>query len=159
MRLPFSQAEFLAVFAVYNAAWWPVALLLWLITLASIVLLYRRWSGASTLFSGLLALQWAWSGVRRHVAPARRPLRPGRSRRAVCLLAPVRIPRPGPVLQDKLALGFILDALLALIVLGAFLATRPIGRVGWQWFVFLSLLGGLGFSRPLYDWPNRNRPE
>jgi hypothetical protein len=66
--------------------------------------------------------------------------------------------RLAPVPQDKLALGLILDAPLALILLRDFFATRPIGRVGWQWFVFPSLLGGLGFGLPLCYWLNRNRP-
>jgi hypothetical protein len=61
----------------------------------------------------------------------------------------------GAVVQDRLALGFILDALLALVLLSVYFANRPIGRVGWQWFVFRSLLGGLGFSLPLYYWLNR----
>jgi hypothetical protein len=90
MRLPFSQAEFLAVFAVYNAAWWPVALLLWLITLASIVLVYRRWSGASTLFSGLLALQWAWSGAVYHLVFFR-PINPAATAFGLLFLAEAAI--------------------------------------------------------------------
>jgi hypothetical protein len=60
----------------------------------------------------------------------------------------------GPVLQDKLALGFILDVLLALIVLSVYFARRPLGPVKWYWFVVLSFLGGLGFSLPLYYWLN-----
>jgi hypothetical protein len=60
----------------------------------------------------------------------------------------------GPVLHDKLAVSFILDALLALVMLAAYFAKRPIGRVGWPWFVLLSLLGGLGFSLPFYWWLN-----
>lgn len=63
----------------------------------------------------------------------------------------------GPVLEDKLALGFILDVLLALIILSAYFARRPIGSVKWYWFVLLSLLGGLGFSLPLYYWLNRRQ--
>ena len=59
-----------------------------------------------------------------------------------------------PVLQDRLALAFILDALLALLVLSMFFAQHPIGRVRWPWFVVLSLLGGLGFSLPFYYWLN-----
>ncbi len=59
-----------------------------------------------------------------------------------------------PVLQDKLALAFILDALLALVVLCVFFAQHPIGRVRWPWFVVLSLAGGLGFSLPFYYWLN-----
>jgi hypothetical protein len=60
----------------------------------------------------------------------------------------------GPVLQDKLALGFILDVLLALIVLSVYFARHPIGPAKWYWFILLSLLGGLGFSLPLYYWLN-----
>jgi hypothetical protein len=63
-----------------------------------------------------------------------------------------------PVLQDKLALGFMLDVLLALIILSVYFARRPIGHVKWYWFILLSLLGGLGFSLPLYYWLNRRRP-
>jgi hypothetical protein len=60
----------------------------------------------------------------------------------------------GPVLQDNLALGFMLDVLLALVILGVYFARRPIGPVKWYWFIVLSLLGGLGFSLPLYYWLN-----
>ncbi|HVT41170.1 MAG TPA: hypothetical protein VHE78_19190 [Gemmatimonadaceae bacterium] len=63
----------------------------------------------------------------------------------------------GPVLHDNLALGFILDVLLALIILSVYFARRPIGHVTWHSFVLLSLLGGLGFSLPLYYWLNRSR--
>ena len=63
----------------------------------------------------------------------------------------------GPVLQDNLALGFILDVVFALILLSSYFARRPIGPVKWYWFVLLSFLGGLGFSLPLYYWLNRRR--
>jgi hypothetical protein len=56
------------------------------------------------------------------------------------------------ILQDRLALAFILDAALALVVLSVFYARAPIGRVRWPWFVILSLVGGLGFSLPFYHW-------
>lgn len=61
----------------------------------------------------------------------------------------------GPVLENNLALGFILDVLVALILLSVYFARHPIGPVKWQWFVVLSFLGGLGFSLPLYYWLNR----
>ncbi|MBI3567912.1 MAG: hypothetical protein HY084_06910 [Gemmatimonadetes bacterium] len=61
----------------------------------------------------------------------------------------------GPVLHDRLALGFILDVFLALILLSVYFARHPLGRVKWYWFVVLSLLGGFGFSLPLYYWLNR----
>ena len=67
----------------------------------------------------------------------------------------------GPAFADKLALGFILDVALALIVLAVYFARHPIGRVKWYWFVLLSFAGGLGFSLPLYYWLNeraRKRP-
>jgi hypothetical protein len=60
----------------------------------------------------------------------------------------------GPVLRDNLALGFILDVLVALVILSIYFATHPIGRVKWYWFVALSFIGGLGFSLPLYYWLN-----
>lgn len=65
----------------------------------------------------------------------------------------------GPVLQNRLALGFILDVFLALIILSVYFARHPIGRVKWHWFVVLSLLGGFGFSLPLFYWLNRRTPQ
>lgn|SRR5262249_29040566 len=62
---------------------------------------------------------------------------------------------PGPVLEDQLALGFILDCFMALALLAGYFARHPIGPVRWYWFVVLSLVGGLGFSLPLYWWLNR----
>ena len=61
----------------------------------------------------------------------------------------------GPVLHDNLALGFMLDVVLALVVLSVYFARRPIGPVRWPVFVLLSFLGGLGFSLPLYYWLNQ----
>lgn len=62
-----------------------------------------------------------------------------------------------PVLENKLALAFMLDAFLALALLAVYFARRPIGPVRWTWFVVLSLLGGLGFSLPFYWWLNTRR--
>lgn len=62
-----------------------------------------------------------------------------------------------PVLADHLALGFILDVALALVVLSVYFARHPIGPVKWPVFVLLSFLGGLGFSLPLYYWMNTAR--
>ena len=59
------------------------------------------------------------------------------------------------VLRDKLAMGFIIDVFLALILLSVYFARHPIGRVKWQWFFALSLLGGFGFSLPFYYWLNQ----
>ena len=59
------------------------------------------------------------------------------------------------VARNKLAVAFILDAFLALALLAYYFARHPIGRVKWYWFVVLSILGGLGFSIPLYWWLNK----
>lgn len=61
----------------------------------------------------------------------------------------------GPVLQNHLALGFILDVLLTLVILSVYFARHPIGAVRWPWFVVLSLIGGFGFSLPFYYWLNQ----
>jgi len=63
------------------------------------------------------------------------------------------------VLQDKLAVAFILDAFLALGYLCVYFAHRPIGSVRWQWFAVLTIAGGLGCSLPLYYWLNARRPD
>jgi hypothetical protein len=59
------------------------------------------------------------------------------------------------LLADKVAVAFILDVFLAMCFLAYFFARHPIGRVRWPWFVVLSLVGGLGFSIPLYWWLNQ----
>lgn len=61
------------------------------------------------------------------------------------------------VMGNHLAVAFMLDALLAVVLLAVYFARRPIGRVGWGWFVVLSFVGGLGFSLPFYWWLN-DRP-
>ena len=66
MSLPFSQADFLAVFAAYNHAVWPAALVLWLLTIGALCHLYRRGRHSSRIFCCVLALQWIWAGVVYH---------------------------------------------------------------------------------------------
>jgi hypothetical protein len=63
----------------------------------------------------------------------------------------------GAVLDDRLAVAFILDATMALLLVSAYFARHPIGPVRWTWFVVLSLAGGLGFSLPFYWWLNMRR--
>ena len=61
-------------------------------------------------------------------------------------------------LQMMMAVNFdffaMIDAFMAMLLLASLYARRPIGRFAWPWFVLLSLLGGLGFSLPLYWWLN-----
>ena len=60
----------------------------------------------------------------------------------------------GTVLQDRLALSFIIDAALTLAILAVHFARTPPGRYRWPWFVGLSLFGGLCFGVPFYWWLN-----
>jgi hypothetical protein len=61
------------------------------------------------------------------------------------------------VLENRLALGFIVDALLTLAILSVYFARTPPGRFKWPWFVVLSLAGGLCFGLPFYWWMNKRR--
>ena len=58
----------------------------------------------------------------------------------------------GPVLDNHLALAFIIDAAMATALLAFIIARTPTRRVKWPTFVLLSLLGGLGFSIPFCWW-------
>lgn len=62
----------------------------------------------------------------------------------------------GAVMENKLALAFIIEAFLVLGIMTVYFARNPIGRVKWYWFVVLSLIGGLGFGIPFYYWWNRH---
>lgn len=59
------------------------------------------------------------------------------------------------VLQDRLALAFIVDSALTLGILTVHFARTPPGRVRWPWFVVLSLIGGLCFGLPFFWWLNK----
>jgi len=61
------------------------------------------------------------------------------------------------ILEDRLALGFIVDSFLTLGILTVHFARTPPGRVRWPWFVALSLIGGLCFGLPFYWWLNTRR--
>jgi hypothetical protein len=58
------------------------------------------------------------------------------------------------VLANHLAVAFILDAFIAMGLLAYLYSKRPPGPLRWPWFVALSILGGLGFSIPMYLWLN-----
>lgn len=66
MQLPFSHSAFLAVFGRYNAAFWPVAAVLWVASLIALVAILRRreWH---PFISTVIATQWAWAGVAYHL--------------------------------------------------------------------------------------------
>ena len=56
--------------------------------------------------------------------------------------------------NNLLTLGFIIDAFMATGFLAWFFAKHPIGKYSWKLFVLLSLVGGLGFSIPLFYYLN-----
>jgi hypothetical protein len=64
----------------------------------------------------------------------------------------------GPVLDNRLAVAFMLEAFLLLVLLSVYFARRPMGRLGWGWFVVFSIVGGLGFGLPFYYWLNTRKP-
>jgi hypothetical protein len=64
--MPFSRDAFLEVFAAYNQALWPVAVVLWLLTAAVVARLMtgrRLWPALPRL---VLAGHWLWAGVFYH---------------------------------------------------------------------------------------------
>ena len=62
------------------------------------------------------------------------------------------------VLRNHLAMAFILDALITLVLLAIYFAKAPPGRYRWPLFVALSVAGGLCFGLPFYWWLNQ-RPK
>lgn len=66
MRLPFSEADFLALFAAFNLAFWPALTLLWLAS-ALVAIRLARGRATGREVAGLLALHWAWSGLAYHL--------------------------------------------------------------------------------------------
>jgi hypothetical protein len=67
MQLPFTHDQFLDIFGSYNRALWLAAILIWLLTAAVIVALYRRGPRASRLVAVLLAFHWGWAGIAYHL--------------------------------------------------------------------------------------------
>jgi hypothetical protein len=65
--MPFSRDAFFDAFATYNDAFWPLALMLWVATLIAFTLHPSERATTGGVF-GLLAIQWAWSGLAYHAA-------------------------------------------------------------------------------------------
>jgi hypothetical protein len=60
------------------------------------------------------------------------------------------------VVENRLALAFMIEAFFVLGLMAYYFARNPIGPVKWYWFVMLSLIGGLGFGIPFYYWWNKH---
>ncbi|MBI2427587.1 MAG: hypothetical protein HYV29_02075 [Ignavibacteriales bacterium] len=67
----------------------------------------------------------------------------------------VQFQSPMDVMNDLLALAFIIDAFMATGLLAWYFARNPLGKHSWKLFVALSLLGGLGFSIPFFYYLNK----
>src|SRR5690348_1823247 len=64
--MPFTAAEFLAVFREYNSSVWPMQIALLAAGLACVVLLVRGGTHVSRIISVVLALLWSWMAVAYH---------------------------------------------------------------------------------------------
>lgn len=66
MSLPFTSEQFFGIFAQYNRSFLVVVIVLWLATIASLTLAWRRpdrWSPALSLF---LSALWLWNAAAYH---------------------------------------------------------------------------------------------
>lgn len=68
MRLPFTSAQFFAVFQAYNAAVWPAQWLLGLAALAVLLVVLMSPERAGRIAAASLAVFWAWTAVVYHLA-------------------------------------------------------------------------------------------
>lgn len=64
--LPFSRSEFVAVFAHYNLAIWPMQVLAYALGTAMVASLWRRSRISGTFIAGGLAAMWLWTGIVYH---------------------------------------------------------------------------------------------
>jgi hypothetical protein len=66
--LPFSRYEFFGVFAAYNAATWPAAIVAYVLAIAALLFACRATQKSSHVVAAILALMWGWVGVMYHGA-------------------------------------------------------------------------------------------
>ncbi len=64
MRLPFTEEQFLEVFAAYNSTLWPIEVGLWIATAWLVIDLVRGRARPVTV--SILAVHWGWSGAVYH---------------------------------------------------------------------------------------------
>ena len=61
--LPFTREQFFEVFAVYNAANWPAAIIAYPLALIALAFAWRGSLPAGRVVAGGLALMWGWVGI------------------------------------------------------------------------------------------------
>jgi hypothetical protein len=64
--LPFTSEQFLAVFANYNSAIWPIQIAAYLLGGFAVALLLLKPREGNRIISGVLALMWLWTGLCYH---------------------------------------------------------------------------------------------
>ena len=64
--LPFTSEQFLAVFANYNHAIWPVQIAAGLLGALAVALLFLTTPGSDRVIAGILAAMWLWTGFAYH---------------------------------------------------------------------------------------------
>jgi uncharacterized protein DUF6064 len=64
--LPFTSQQFLAVFADYNGAIWPVQIVAYLLGGFVVTLIFLKAREADRVISGALAVMWLWTGIAYH---------------------------------------------------------------------------------------------
>lgn len=64
--MPFTADQFLDVFAAYNAALWPFAVTLWIVTVLTCGALISRSTNWTVVHRSLLAGHWIWAGTVYH---------------------------------------------------------------------------------------------
>jgi hypothetical protein len=72
VQLPFTHDQFLDLFGDYNRALWPALVLLWGVTLVSIVNALRRRGKVNRLVTIMLTVHWTWNAVFYHLMFFRR---------------------------------------------------------------------------------------
>jgi hypothetical protein len=64
--LPFTQAQFLELFAAYNQAIWPAQIAAYLLGLVALACVLRPSRTSYRLVAGVLAAMWLWTGIAYH---------------------------------------------------------------------------------------------
>jgi len=104
MQLPFTDAEFFAVFSSYNEAVWPAQVVLYALALTAVFAAARGTRAASVTASAILAFLWAWMAIAYHWLHFRTVNPAAALFAAVFLLQAVLFLWQG-VLRDRLALA------------------------------------------------------
>jgi Family of unknown function (DUF6064) len=64
--LPFTHAEFVEVFRLYNQAIWPAQIVAYILGTSALGALLRPGTAADRFVLGVLAAMWAWTGILYH---------------------------------------------------------------------------------------------